>query len=131
MYLFVGTDQGNVFVVDIQKVELSTYRILSNRVRQGATVEHNAGHCFWGRKTLTTPTNPDTSAKHRAPVRWLGVEPDSGSAILIAYGDGLIALWNFKQQKITKYFELNTQVASNTHQKGAAHTALTPNLHPL
>lgn len=85
MYLFVGTDQGNVFVVDIQKVELSTYRILSNRVRQ------------------------DTSAKHRAPVRWLGVEPDSGSAILIAYGDGLIALWNFKQQKITKYFELNTQ----------------------
>lgn len=51
----------------------------------------------------------DVSTKNRSPVKWLAVAPDSDGSVLIAYADGLISLWNLKQQKVARHYELHSQ----------------------
>ncbi len=51
----------------------------------------------------------DVGAKNRSPVKWLAVAPDSDGSVLIAYADGLISLWNLKQQKVARHYELHSQ----------------------
>lgn len=84
-YLLVGTEEGSVRVIDIEGFHLSTYKIASKKVRK------------------------DVSTKNRSPVKWLAVAPDSDGSVLIAYADGLISLWNLKQQKVARHYELHSQ----------------------
>lgn len=104
-YLFVGTEEGSVRVIDIEALNLSTYKITSKAVRSGA-ISTFCDNCLLGSDARSAP---DVSAKNRSPVRWLGVAPDSEGSIMIAYADGLIVLWGLKQKKVLRHYELFTQ----------------------
>ncbi|XP_015281120.1 PREDICTED: lethal(2) giant larvae protein homolog 2 isoform X1 [Gekko japonicus] len=98
-FLYLGTESGNVFVL-----ELPSFRILEDRTISPEVVLQQVPEDYRSRRSLEL-------------VESLREHPQNPNQLLIGYSRGLIVLWDLKSNKATHYFLGNQQLENLFWQK--------------
>ncbi|XP_054834246.1 LLGL scribble cell polarity complex component 2 isoform X2 [Eublepharis macularius] len=98
-FLYLGTESGNVFVV-----ELPSFRVLEDQTISPEVVLQHVPEDYRSRRSIEL-------------VESLKEHPQNPNQILIGYSRGLIVLWDLKSNKATHHFLGNQQLENLFWQK--------------